>query len=165
MNILNQSTILAVLLLCSSVHAGSAPASSSKIQGVFLGFSTEDGLEAYLEAEQSKEYIDGFKNACKIKKRIWALGIPNTFLCTSIEYIPEAGNGPVYSLQLTSKEKRASSRNAVVFSLEPLTLHNPNARALESSEAKGLLSVYKSSALTGAVERSLSAISIGRSST
>ncbi len=160
MNIFTQSVILAVLLFCSSVHAGSAPASSSKIQGVFLGFSTDDGLEAYLEPGQPKEYIDGFKNACKSKKRIWALGIPNTFVCTNIEYIPEAGNGAVYSLQLTAKEKRASANNAVVFSLEPLTLHKPNARALESSEAKGLLSVYKSSALTATVERSIAASSV-----
>lgn len=159
MNIFTQSAILAALLFCSSVHAGSARASSSKVQGVFLGFSqaAEGGLEADLEPHQPKEYIDQFKNACRLKKRIWALGIPNTFICANIEYIPEAGNGPVYSLQLTTKEKRTSSNNAVVFSLEPLTASKPNARVLESAEEKGLLSVYKSSALAAVVGKTIAA--------
>ena len=147
--------IAALLLLCClRTEAGSAPASSSKVPGVLLGFAYEGmhGIEAYFETGHSKGFIDAFKDACVRKKRIWALGMPSVFVCTKLEYIEEAGNGPVYALQLSAKDGPSHARSAIVLSLEPLSIYPLVPRQLEASETHGLQSVYKSGSLSQAIK-------------
>lgn len=146
-------------LCCFSAEAGSAPASSSTVQGVVLGFNYEgeNKLIAYIEIDHSKEYIGKFKNVCAKKKQIWAFGLPNKFTCTKFEYIEEAGDGPVYALELSAKDKIKHLPHAITLSLKPLRPYKPDSRKLELSEVQNLLSVYKSSSLKKVLQNAVKA--------
>lgn len=159
---MNIQTLLITLifsLCCFSAEAGSAPASSSTVQGVVLGFNYEGGnkLIAYFEIDHSKEYIGKFNNVCAKKGRIWAFGLPNKFTCTKFEYIEEAGNGPVYALELSAKHKIKDLPHAITLSLKPLRPFKPDSRELELPEIQNLLSVYKSSSLKKVLQNAVKA--------
>jgi hypothetical protein len=150
--------IISTLLLNSfSVEAGSVPASWSKVDGVVLGFTYEgeNGLYVYFESGHNKEYISKFNDACAQKKRLWALGISNKFVCNKLQYVQEGGDGPVYELKLSTADKRKVVPHAIVFSLTPLETFKSVSRELESTESQALLSVYKSTSLKDAVQNSI----------
>lgn len=162
MNIRNLLITLMFLLNSFSAVAGSAPATSSTIEGVVLGFSDqrENSLYAYFEPDHSKEFIGKFKDACAHKRKVWAIGIPNTFVCTKLEYIEEAGDGPVYELHLSSKEKIKFASHAIIFSLEPLRTYKPGLRQLELLESQSLVSMYKTISLKEAVQNAIDTSSV-----
>jgi hypothetical protein len=97
------------------VHAGSAPDSTSEIQGYFLGATDS----AYISASHSAQYLDHLRSVCKAGGRLWALGVDAKFQCLSVRYIEEGGNGPVYELQIRSDRVVKPVTHALLYSTRP----------------------------------------------
>jgi len=73
--------------VAAHVHAGSYPLSNSRVDGYFLGDSTD----AYVSISgNSKRSIKRLINLCQKKQNLWALGIEAPFKCTGLEKL----NGP-----------------------------------------------------------------------
>ncbi len=146
---------LLLLLFCVNAGADSLPVSDSKIPGVLFGYLSENGGQAYFGAGHSKNYIDGFRDACSKKKKIWANSSPSEFACTQLALVRDSGDGPVYELKLNQKDKRSSKKETVIFSLNPLKSYSSAVRTLDSGEAERLLSVYKSEALNQTIKKAI----------
>lgn len=150
---------LTLLLLLFSVkaQADSAPESNSKVPGVVLGFLLDDSGDgrAYFGAGHSKSQIDGFRRACLKKKRIWSNLSPSEFACSQLALVRDSGDGPVYELKLSQKDKLPAKTGAVVFSLDPLKSYYAATRTLDLGEIAKLLSVYKNEPLNLAIKKAI----------
>jgi hypothetical protein len=145
------------LLAGAGVHAGSAPASSSSVPGVLLGYGADrgQGPQVFMAEHHPQQFIERFRQACKNKRPIWALGLSAKLVCTQLELVPEGGDGPVYALHLQATGQLRGAHSAVVFSLNKIATMKSAARRLEQSEIAKLLAVYKSSALQAAVNNAI----------
>jgi hypothetical protein len=127
---------LVCLLSAGAAWAGSAPVSTSTVDGYFLA----NGNEAYLPANLSNDLLKALKATCASAGPIWMLGREAPVQCTGLKYIEEAGNGPAYQVMMSAPE---SNSRTSLFSIHPFGRHRWVTRAptdQERSAVLGLLS-------------------------
>jgi hypothetical protein len=123
---------LICLLTAGAAWAGSAPVSTSSVEGYFLARANE----AWLLPDVSDDLLKTLKATCTGARPIWMLNREEPVQCTGLKYFEEAGNGPAYQMTMFIPEDYSRTS---LLSIHPFDSHRYATRAPTEQERSALL--------------------------